>query len=59
MATAKKKFVVSPSDGSESYTVEAEHYTFDKTTGRHLFENGKGASAEIVANLINVSVRQG
>lgn len=57
MATSKKTYTVEPADRSAPYEVKAEHYEFNETSGRHLFYNGTPDSKELVANLINVSVR--
>lgn len=58
MSTAKKTYTVTPANGEAPYEIKAERYEFNETSGRHLFSNGTGDKTEIVANLLNVSVRQ-
>ena len=61
MATKKNKYEVLDATGDKSQpaiTVEAETYRFDSQSGRHIFSNGKGEDEELVANLLNVSVRK-
>lgn len=54
-------YIITPADGSAAYEVEAEHYTYDQTSGRHIFRSAEPTDAvpdpSIVANLLNVSVR--
>lgn len=54
-------YIVKPVDGSPEFTVEAEHYSYDQTSGRHIFRSEAPTDAvpdpTIVANLLNVSVR--
>lgn len=55
MAAAAKTYLVTPVSGSEpAYEVKATSYEYERETGRHVFKNGE----EIVANVLNVSVRQ-
>lgn len=49
---ASKTYIVEPVN-SKPYEVKADSYTYDAQTGRHILKSGD----EIVANLINVSVR--
>lgn len=54
MPDTKKTYVVTPSDGSPAYEVQATSYDFREQSGRHVFLDGE----EVVANLLNVSVRR-
>jgi hypothetical protein len=55
MPTAKENtYIVTPVDGSGPYEVKAESYTYDSSTGHHVFSTGE----EVVANLLNVNVRK-
>jgi hypothetical protein len=49
-------YQITPTTGEKPYTLQAARYEFDSTSGRHLFYAGTGDDAELVANLLNVSV---
>lgn len=49
-----KTYIVQPASGGASYNVTADSYSYDDATGRHTFKDAEG---NIVANLLNVSVR--
>lgn len=57
MPTAKTWIVTPNNSDDHEIKISADRYSFNETTGRHLFYKGSGDKEELVANLINVSVR--
>lgn len=50
-----KTYIITNASGGSSYNISAASYEYDNSTGRHIFKDEEG---NIVANLLNVSVRQ-